>query len=91
MVYNLEDMNKVVINKYIIADPEICHGKPTFKGTRVMVWQVLAMLRDGETNKEIVAAFPRITSEHIQAALDYASSLTSEAYVVLNTQPQISS
>jgi uncharacterized protein (DUF433 family) len=24
-----------------VADPDICHGKPTFKGTRIMVFQVL--------------------------------------------------
>lgn len=90
-MYNLPIMKRVVINKYIVADPQICHGKPTFEGTRIMVWQILAMLRDGNTAKEIKEAFPSINSKHIQAALDYASSLTSEGYVVINTQPQISS
>ena len=31
----------VELGKYIVADPRICHGKPTFNGSRVMVWQVL--------------------------------------------------
>ena len=22
---------------YVVVDPEICHGKPTFKGTRILV------------------------------------------------------
>lgn len=82
-------MKKVNINKYIVADPEICHGKPTFKGTRVMVWQILDMLKLGEGEKEIIQAFPSLTPKHIKAALDYASSLTKEGYVVINTQPQI--
>ncbi len=56
-----------------------------------MVWQVLEMLKEGETNDEIIEAFPSLSTEHIEAALDYASSLTKEAYVILNTQPQISS
>lgn len=30
-----------LLGRYIVADPEICHGKPTFIGTRVMVAQVL--------------------------------------------------
>ena len=84
-------MKRVVINKYIVADPQICHGKPTFHGTRVMVWQVLEMLETGAKTKEIIEAFPRLTSKHIKAALNYASSLTREGYVIINTQPQISS
>lgn len=81
-------MKRVVINKYIVADPQICHGKPTFKGTRVMVWQILEMLAAGQTTKEILEDFPRLNPQHIKAALEYASSLTKEGYVVINTQPQ---
>lgn len=33
-------MKKVIINEHIVANPQICHGKPTFKGTRIMVWQI---------------------------------------------------
>jgi len=44
------------LGRYIVADPEICHGQPTFKGTRIMVWQVLDALERGESPDEIVAA-----------------------------------
>ena len=40
---------KVTLGEYIIADPRICHGKPTFKGTRIMVWQVLEDVADGKS------------------------------------------
>lgn len=83
-------MKRVIINKYIVADPKICHGKPTFKGSRVMVWQVLEMLKTGATAKEIISAFPSLTTNHIKSALDYASSLTREGYAVITTRPQIS-
>jgi uncharacterized protein (DUF433 family) len=33
-----------ILGRYIIADPEICHGKPTFRGTRVLVADVLEQL-----------------------------------------------
>lgn len=82
-------MGRIIVNKYIVADPRICHGKPTFKGTRVMVWQVLAMLSSGQSEKQIFGAFPSLTEKHIKAALDYASSLTKEGYVIVNTQPEI--
>lgn len=80
---------KVAVNQYIIADPEICHGKPTFKGTRIMVWQILEMLAGGQTMRAIKDAFPQLTERHIKAALTYASSLTKENYVILNTEPPV--
>lgn len=82
-------MQKVVINKFIVADPQICHGKPTFKGTRIMVWQILDMLKSGMSEKEIFEDFPSINKNHIRSALDYASSLTKEGYAIINTQPSI--
>ncbi|MBI3242049.1 MAG: DUF433 domain-containing protein [Chloroflexi bacterium] len=27
------------IGRYVVTDPEICHGKPTFRGTRILVSQ----------------------------------------------------
>lgn len=67
---------RVDINKYIIADTEICHGKPTFKGTRIMIWQVLEMMEGGISVEEILEDYPSLTKEHIKAALHYAASIT---------------
>ncbi|HEY4525232.1 MAG TPA: DUF433 domain-containing protein [Candidatus Paceibacterota bacterium] len=79
---------RITINEYIVADPEICHGKPTFKGTRIMVWQVLEMLAGGESIESIKKAFMTpLTQEQIAAALDYASTLTRNSYVVVDTNP----
>jgi len=38
---------RVELGRYIVADPAICHGKPTFKGTRVFVSDVLADVERG--------------------------------------------
>ena len=38
---------RVELGQYIVADPRICHGKPTFKGTRVFVADVLADVERG--------------------------------------------
>ncbi len=35
------------LGQYIVVDPKICHGKPTFKGTRVFVADVLADVERG--------------------------------------------
>jgi uncharacterized protein (DUF433 family) len=41
--------SRVELSQYIVADPEICHGQPTFKGTRIMVWQVLDDVAEGRS------------------------------------------
>ena len=83
-------MGRLTLNSHIVADPAICHGKPTFKGTRIMVWQILELLAAGESVAEIREAFPSLTTKHIRAALEYASSLTRENYVIVNTHPEVS-
>ena len=45
------------LGEFIVADPEICHGKPTYKGTRIMVSQVLEALERGESTEEIIQAW----------------------------------
>jgi uncharacterized protein (DUF433 family) len=36
-----------LFGQYIVTDPEICHGKPTFRGTRILVADVLEQVADG--------------------------------------------
>ncbi len=40
-------MKTKIMGRYIVTDPEICHGKPTFRGTRIMVADVLEQIADG--------------------------------------------
>ena len=40
-------MKTPLIGQYIVTDPEICHGKPTFRGTRILVADVLEQVADG--------------------------------------------
>lgn len=40
---------RIELSPHIVADPAICHGKPTFKGTRIMVWQVLEDVAAGRS------------------------------------------
>ena len=73
-------MKKAVeLGKYIVADPNICHGKPTFKGSRVMVWQVLRAVERGEPWDEICASWPHaVTPESIEEALHLAGNVLME-------------
>jgi uncharacterized protein (DUF433 family) len=49
---------RVELGRHIVADPQICGGQPTFKGTRIMVWVILEQLEAGMTWDEIVAEWP---------------------------------
>ena len=67
---------RVEPGKYIVADSGICHGKPTFKGSRVMVWQVLAELPRGERVDELCDAWPRaVTPEAVAEAVELAGAM----------------
>lgn len=35
------------LGRYIVADPEICHGQPVFRGTRILVSDVLEQVASG--------------------------------------------
>lgn len=48
-------MKRNKLGQYIVADPDICHGVPTFVGTRIMVDQVLEMVAQGTSREEIIA------------------------------------
>ena len=62
----------------IQVDPTICHGKACVRGTRVLVSVILANLADGMTPDQIIAEYPSLAPEDIQAALLYAAELAGE-------------
>ena len=43
-----------VLGRYVVVDPGICHGQPTFRGTRVLVADVLAQVARGMAWEAIV-------------------------------------
>lgn len=71
---------RIEVDKKIVIDSEICHGKPTFKGTRVMVYLVLEMLEAGASVKDILKAYPSLSEKHIKASLDFAAQLTEKSF-----------
>lgn len=58
----------------IMIDPEIQHGKPVIRGTRVPVSRVVGGLAGGMSVEDIVREY-EITKEDVFAALDYAAEL----------------
>ena len=54
-------------------DPEICHGKPTIRGLRYPVESILESLTAGDTFEELLAEFPDLEREDLQACLEFAT------------------
>jgi uncharacterized protein (DUF433 family) len=42
------------LGRYIVVDPAICHGEPTFKGTRIFVAHVLDQVAEGLAWESII-------------------------------------
>ncbi len=67
----------------ISSDPNICHGKPCIKGTRIPVYLIVSLVADGEDMQSIIQNYPSITQDDIIASIKYAAKLCEyEAYAV---------
>jgi uncharacterized protein (DUF433 family) len=73
------------LGRYIVADPAICHGKPIFKGTRIMVWQVLDDVAEGRSWDFICNT--RWGGRLPLAAVAEAVKLAEEAWLGKRAQP----
>ncbi len=75
---------KMVLGRYLVADPKICHGKLTFRGTRIFVADVLQEVARGRTWDAISEAWGGAVS---QEAIAEAVGLAREA--LLTHWPQM--
>ena len=57
----------------ITVDPEICHGRPTIRGMRYPVAEILRWLAAGMTTEDLVADYPDLEREDVLAALEYGA------------------
>jgi uncharacterized protein (DUF433 family) len=62
----------------ITCDPKVCGGEPVFKGTRVTLRTVLASLAAGDSVEEILADFPSLKADDVQAAIAFAAASAEE-------------
>jgi uncharacterized protein (DUF433 family) len=47
-------MKKKPVSRYLGADPKVCHGQLTFRGTRILVSDVLELIADGMSWDDVV-------------------------------------
>jgi len=76
-------MQNQEIFQRISSDPDICHGKPCIKGTRIPVYLIVSLVAEGESIESIIQDYPSLTPEDIKAAIHYAARLCEyEAYAL---------
>lgn len=64
-------LNRVEIN------PDVMLGKPVIRGTRITVELILKKLAQNIPQAEILADYPKLKREDIQAAIAYAATAIS--------------
>jgi uncharacterized protein (DUF433 family) len=62
--------------KRISVDPNVSFGKPCIRGTRLWVSLILDFLANGMTNEEVLAEYPQLAKEDIQAAIAYGAEMS---------------
>jgi uncharacterized protein (DUF433 family) len=71
-------MNEKELLYRITINPEIMVGKPTIRGLRITVDQILKALAAGINTNELLEDYPELEKEDIEAALLYAAELVEE-------------
>jgi uncharacterized protein (DUF433 family) len=65
----------------ISVDPKVLVGKPVIKGTRIAVEFLMELMANGWTHEQILANYPHLTEDDIQAALHYATEAVKQEHV----------
>ncbi|PIP40797.1 MAG: hypothetical protein COX19_04890 [Desulfobacterales bacterium CG23_combo_of_CG06-09_8_20_14_all_51_8] len=65
----------------ITLNPNIMVGKPTIRGMRITVEQILRALSGGLSEKELLEEYPELEKEDFQAVFAYATGLIEEEQV----------
>ncbi len=86
-------METKFMGRYVVTDPEICHGKPTFRGTRILVADVLEQVADGLAWETIIEEWRgSISYEAIAEAVRFSrQAFLENALVVMANDPEIQS
>jgi uncharacterized protein (DUF433 family) len=65
----------------ITVNPKIMVGKPTIRGMRITVEQILSALAGGITEKELTDEYPELEKEDFQAVFAYVFELVKEEQI----------
>jgi uncharacterized protein (DUF433 family) len=75
----------VTVTDRIEVNPKVMLGKPVVRGTRIPVELILRKLSEGETEDDLLDAYPRLSRQDIQAAIGYAADTLAHEETLLVT------
>jgi uncharacterized protein (DUF433 family) len=73
-------VRKVEVGRFLIVDPEVCHGQMSLKGTRVPVDTVLTLLAKGYSVDQLLRSWPELTRPAVEEAIHLASESLQSCY-----------
>lgn len=76
-------LNREQLLERITADPDVLVGKPTVRGLRISVEQILAALAAGISAADLLDDYPELEPADIQAVLTYAAERVREERVYM--------
>jgi uncharacterized protein (DUF433 family) len=76
------DSGNVDYRQIITLEPGKRGGKPSIRGTRMTVYDVLQYLASGMSQQEILHDFPYLTEDDIRACLAYAADRERQMLIV---------
>ena len=69
----------------VAVDPEIMMGKPCVKGTRIPVYVLLQKMAGGESEAELLQAYPQLSKADLTAVWEYAARAAAEDVVLVES------
>ncbi|WP_244617432.1 DUF433 domain-containing protein [Sulfurimicrobium lacus] len=66
----------------ITIEPGKCGGRPSIRGMRIRVTDVLGLLAAGASHQEILEDYPTLEEDDILASLEYAAAQTDHAILI---------
>jgi uncharacterized protein (DUF433 family) len=71
---------------HIASRPGVQGGEPCIRGTRIPVWVLAAMHKQGDTAEEILEAYPNLSAAQVYAAMSYYYEHRAEVDAVIAAQ-----
>ena len=76
----------MLVTDRIETNPKVMMGKPVVRGTRITVELILRKISEGTSERELLDAYSRLTTDDIKAAVRYAAdTLAHEEVVILDS------
>src|SRR5215208_2977613 len=79
----MELVTEMTTTPRIEINPKVMLGKPVIRGTRITVELILRKLGEGATEQDLLAAYPHLTREDVQAVMTYAADTIAHEDMVL--------